>query len=208
MSDPSPPTRADESKRFVGALLAAGRSRRMGRPKQLLPWPPGSIGGATVASASYDLLASRCDAMLVVLGHEAGAVRAALGSRDAAFIETDPEAPMFESIRAALRWSMVHQPGRSLMLHPADHPAVRIDTVSKLLDAFREHRESMAVMPEYGGRGGHPALMPARLLPEIAAWSGEGGLRRFWIDHPEICVRIRIDDEAVVRDLDEPGDYK
>ena len=58
-------------------LLAAGESKRMGRPKLLLKW-----GESTVIEKCVDtLLASKIDELIVVLGYRAGEIRRKLGSR-------------------------------------------------------------------------------------------------------------------------------
>ena len=44
--------------------------------------------------------------------------------------------------------------------------------------------------------------------PVTTAYEGPGGLRQFWIDHADRCVRRKVDDPGVVFDLDTPGDYE
>ena len=72
---------------LIGVLLAAGRSTRMGRPKQLLPWPPNAEDDRAAGGRGV-----RCDRsgvlrrMVVVVGHEADAVIAALGERSFASV--------------------------------------------------------------------------------------------------------------------------
>ena len=55
----------------IGVLLAAGQSKRMGRPKQLLPWPPKGENPKPLVAAAFDAIARVCDEMVVVVGHEA-----------------------------------------------------------------------------------------------------------------------------------------
>lgn len=65
----------------IGVLLAAGQSKRMGRPKQLLPWPPKGENSKPLVAASFDAIARVCDEMYVVVGHQSDAVIAALSDR-------------------------------------------------------------------------------------------------------------------------------
>ena len=60
----------------VGIVLAAGMSTRMGRPKQLLP-----LGGRSALAWIVDLLAARLDQVVVVLGHRAEEIAAAVADR-------------------------------------------------------------------------------------------------------------------------------
>src|SRR3954462_11316623 len=88
-----------QTTRRIGVILAAGRGGRMGGKKQLTPWPGGD-GGKPLVAASYDAIRSICDDMVVVLGHIADSVAQALGDRPFHRSESDPDGPMFESIRA------------------------------------------------------------------------------------------------------------
>jgi CTP:molybdopterin cytidylyltransferase MocA len=195
-----------ERPQLIGILLAAGRGRRMGGSKQLLLWPADK-GDKPLVAAAFDAVAGVCDHMIVVLGHEADAVAAALGDRMFHPAESDADAEMFESIRIGLRAAQQIDPAADALLHPADHPEVAPATLSRLIDAL--NRESdRAVMPEHDGRGGHPVLIPSGLTENLLHCSGEGGLRQYWIDHPEQCARLVVDDASVVRDLDTPEDLE
>lgn len=182
----------------VGILLAAGRSTRMGRPKQLLPWPPPDGPDAMVAAA-FDAIAWACADMVVVVASPDNEVVAALGDRRFHAVVPDGEA-MLDSASAGLR---AVGPGADAMLQLADHPEVARSSVQTLLD----NRAGIAVMPEYAGHGGHPVLIPAALFADILDNAGPGGLRAYWREHPDCCRRLRVDDPGVVRDLDGPADY-
>ncbi len=203
----------------IGILLAAGRGRRMGRTKQLLDWPVAE--GSTAQSpkplvaAAFDAVAHRCDAMVVVLGHEAEAVGEALGDRDYMRAISDPDEEMFHSVRAGLEAAQRMDPGASVLLQPGDHPEVHCATLEALIQAFdalnqtsQGEQPAYAVMPEFQGRGGHPVLIPALLVASILRYNGEGGLRQFWVDRPQLCWRVPVDDLSVVLDLDRPADYR
>jgi CTP:molybdopterin cytidylyltransferase MocA len=63
-------------------------------------------------------------------------------------------------------------------------------------------------MPEVGGHGGHPAVIPFELVAAIVSQSTPGGLREFWRANPELCKRIPVEDPGCIRDLDTPVDYQ
>src|SRR4051794_5211915 len=93
---------AGTNSRRIGVILAAGRGQRMGGTKQLVIWR-GPDGPKPLVAAAYDAIRPICHEMVLVVGHEADAVAAALGQREFYRVEADPNFPMFESIRAAMR---------------------------------------------------------------------------------------------------------
>ena len=108
---------------------------------------------------------------------------------------------MFESIRIGLQTAHDLDPNASVLLHPADHPEVERTTLRSILDAQHENN-NRAVIPEHRGQGGHPVLIPSVIVKHILTAECPDGLRQFWIDHPEICERIEVDDERAIRDVD------
>jgi molybdenum cofactor cytidylyltransferase len=223
--------------KLIGVLLAAGRSTRMGRPKQLLPWPPArTVGGPSEAdyvfkssaplasetpatgeskplvAAAFDAISSCCDEMIVVVGHEAVKVIAALADRkfEAVFAHHGElyftTAPMIYSIKMGLFRARRIEETADVLLQPADHPEVRRATIEQIINQAAAD-VGRAVMPQYLGKGGHPVLIPSNLVGKIIEPDGPSDLRQFWLDRPELCVRLLVDDPSVVYDVDTPLDY-
>lgn len=188
----------------IGVILAAGRGRRMGRTKQLATWATPS-GTKPLAAAAYDAIRPICDEMIVVLGHEADAVADALGQRPFHRVPGDADLPMFESVRAGLKRARAIDSNATVVLQPGDHPEVSLKTLEMLAEAsVRE--PTRAAIPQYGGRGGHPVFIPSNIVELLLEVNCPTGLGDFWITHPELCVRVPIDDAGVLRDIDTQND--
>jgi CTP:molybdopterin cytidylyltransferase MocA len=190
--------------RRIGVILAAGRGGRMGGTKQLVTW--GSADGPKpLVAAAYDVIRPVCDEMIVVLGHEAEAVAAALEDRPFRRALSDPDAPMFESIRSGLCAARALDAGATAVLQPGDQPEVERATLEALVDWSRK-RPGECVIPQVGGRGGHPVFIPPLVAAVLIDAECPQGLGEYWISHPDLCFRVHVDDGTVLRDIDTPED--
>jgi CTP:molybdopterin cytidylyltransferase MocA len=88
-----------------------------------------------------------------------------------------------------------------LMLQLGDHPSLNPTTLHQIIATATEHPDK-AIMPTYQANGGHPVLIPASIAEQILATSCPDGLRGFWSEHPELCVRFEVGDPGVIRDID------
>jgi CTP:molybdopterin cytidylyltransferase MocA len=143
--------------------------------------------------------------MVVVLGHEAETVAAALGDRAFHRVMSDPDQPMFESIRVALRAARGIDAAGTVVLQPGDQPEVAGATLDALV-ARSLKRPRQAVVPQVGERGGHPVLIPASVAAILVDADCPQGLGEYWLRHPELCDRVTVNDSAAVRDVDTPDD--
>jgi molybdenum cofactor cytidylyltransferase len=176
----------------------------MGKTKQLVPWPT-TAGPKPLIAVAYDAIRPICNEMIVVLGHEADAVAAALGDRLFHRTFADPDVPMFDSILAGLRAARSIDADATLVLQPGDHPEVAASTLTLLMDCSLQ-RSVVAIIPEYEGRGGHPVLIPPSIAARLSHSECPRGLGQFWLDHPELCHRVPVNDCSVLRDVDTPSD--
>jgi molybdenum cofactor cytidylyltransferase len=143
--------------------------------------------------------------MIVVLGHDADKVAAALGARSFKHALSSADAPMSESICVGLRAAAAIDPNATVVLQPGDHPEVA-DATLRMLVSCSQKRPGQAVIPQHNGRGGHPVLIPSVVAHAIRAESCPEGLKQFWTRHPELCWRLPVNDSSVIRDVDTPED--
>jgi molybdenum cofactor cytidylyltransferase len=192
----------------VAIVPAAGRSRRMGRPKLLLPF-----GEQTVLGATLEALARGGVGTIVLVGapgdDDLGRWAASHGARLA--INPRPDDGMLTSVWAGLEAlggaAALLARGEELLVCPGDLPRLRADTVAALL---REAREAGAwlLVPRCGKERGHPLVVRGELLLEIPALDPAVGLRQLRQRHPERTLEVEVADPGVVLDVDTPDDYE
>jgi CTP:molybdopterin cytidylyltransferase MocA len=176
----------------------------MGGTKQLAIWATAD-GPKPLIAAAYDAIQPICDEIIVVLGHEADAVAAALADRPFYRVESDPDAPMFESIRAGLLAAQSIDAAATVVLHPGDHPEVSPSTLRTLTD-WSLQRPVQAIIPQIGDRGGHPALIPPQIALLLLDADCPSGLGEFWLAHLDLCFRLPLSDPSALHDINTPAD--
>jgi molybdenum cofactor cytidylyltransferase len=181
---------------------AAGKSRRMGAQKLLLPF-----GGSTVIAHIVDqLLASEVDAVYVVVGEDGAAIAEALGGRSVHLVTNpDPEAEMLTSIRCGLR--ALPEACRAVIVALGDQPSLTSELVNQVIRAYRSSGKGL-VVPVHEGQRGHPLLLSMRYREEVLGAYDGVGLRGLLADHPEDVLEAPVPSPEVVSDMDCLEDYR
>jgi len=188
-------------------VLAAGGSRRMGRPKMLLPLS----GGTVLATVVSRFLATPADRIVVVLGHEAAEVRARAGLPDDARLMILDNPDWNEGLSSSLKRGLLACPeADALVVALGDQPAVDADVVRRLVEAWRGGaRLAVPVRGEPGdpaaSRAGHPVLFDRSLRDELLALTGDVGAREVLRRHWEEAAQIEAPSPT---DLDTEEDYR
>jgi molybdenum cofactor cytidylyltransferase len=156
--------------RVCGLVLGAGGSKRLGRPKQLLPFGEGTLLGHVVGVAR----ACAFDQLVVAIGGAADEVRARL---DLSGTDVDVNDAYGEgcssSIAAALR--VVEERCDVLVLMLGDQPGVTSETVAALLAGRGD--APLAVCRYDDGRG-HPIAFGRSVFGALAELHGDKGVWR------------------------------
>jgi molybdenum cofactor cytidylyltransferase len=184
-------------------ILAAGRSRRMGAQKVLLPF----AGRTVIGHIAGEILRSAVDEVIVVVaGPDAPRLAEALAGRRVTLVASaDPEGEMLSSVRCGLR--ALPPECEAVLVALGDQPSITAGLVGRMLDAFRASGRGI-VVPVCGGRPGHPILFSARYRDEVLTrYDGVGlcGLRQA---HPEDVFELNVTDPSVLVDMDHPEDYR
>jgi CTP:molybdopterin cytidylyltransferase MocA len=182
-------------------LLAAGRSRRMGAFKPMLPF-----GDRTVIECCLNnLRAAGIEDIVVVIGHRAEDIRRQLQTLNLTFaINPDPDSEMSASIACGV--AAVSPSAEGLIVALVDHPAVPAEIIEVLIDEWR--RGARLVQPEHEGRGGHPVLVDLAYRDELLALDPESGLRALFNARRAEVRRVPVSSPFVARDMDTWEDYQ
>lgn len=147
---------------FAGVILAAGSSTRMGagKDKALLPWQ-----GGTFLSSAIRLLQPVTDLVIVIAGENEENL-APIVNGEAAFLVRNPfpERGQFSSLQRGLE-EVLNRGRDAALVTLVDRPAPNPQTVELLKDEFLRSDDSIwAVVPESGGRHGHPIVIGREMI--------------------------------------------
>jgi molybdenum cofactor cytidylyltransferase len=154
-------------------VLAAGASRRLGRPKQEIV-----IAGETLLQRA--VRTARCAALapVVVVTRSGTQYDGALAADDALIITTNHEADegLASSIRCGIALASERRIAGAVIL-ACDQPSLRVDHLRALAE-----NESRLTGSAYAGSIGVPAYFPAAYFPMLLQLSGDSGARKLLVD--------------------------
>ena len=183
-------------------ILAAGRSRRMGQPKMLLPWENSTVLGKVIET----LKQAGVEDILVVTGgarDEVEKVAASYGAR-VTHNKDYTSGGMLESIQVGIRGQKTQSEAALICL--GDQPQVEEGSVRKVCTAFRQNA-SRIVVPSYQMRRGHPWLVANELWDEVLQMRAPESMRDFLNKHKNYIFYVEYDSPSILQDLDTPTDY-
>jgi molybdenum cofactor cytidylyltransferase len=194
-----------QAPRVAVLLLAAGRSTRMGGPNKLLQE---AKGAPLVMHAVKAALASQAVEVVVVLGHMAGEVKAAVeqaaGKTAKLRFVTNPDFAdgLSTSVRTGI--AALGKDIDAAIVQLGDMPGVNSALLDRLMAAFSPVEGRSICVPTAGGKRGNPVLWDRRFFPEIAQVSGDTGARHLIGEHADLVCEVEMTGEAAITDIDTP----
>ena len=192
-----------EQKPGISAVvLAAGMSRRMGTPKQLL-----RIGGETILERTLkNVRASTVAEIVLVLGCAAESVEKEISTERVKIVHNqDYQQGMGTSLRAGL--AAMDAGASAALVVLADQPFVRPDTLNRLIACHQESKPQI-IIPMYRGFRGNPVLLDRSVFPELQGLSGDVGCRAIFGSHTENICKFTVDDVGILLDIDSLEEFQ
>jgi molybdenum cofactor cytidylyltransferase len=199
---PRPPEQPAARAKTAVMILAAGGSRRLGRPKQLLPYGGGVLLDAVLATARAVGFAQA----VLVLGAAAAEVQATVDTSGFDIVlNADFGDGCSSSIAAGM--AALHPDTDAVVLLLGDQPGVRASTVRALPAALFGAAGAGITVCRYDDGAGHPIVFARRLFPELAALHGDKAVWKLLEQRAEDVVALGVPG-PVPPDVDTDEDYR
>jgi molybdenum cofactor cytidylyltransferase len=191
------------SRVVVGAvLLAAGSGSRFGgRPKSLL-----ELGGVPLIRRQLIALSGAgVDEVVVVLGHHADAIEAAVRDFPVTLARNpSPDDGQASSVRIGLQALAGKLDAVIVVL--ADQPMINAQDITALIGAFKKRGDASMVVPRVAGEPGNPVIFEAELREQWLAGDVDAACRRWRDANPERVLWFDTDNQRYRVDIDTPED--
>lgn len=183
-------------------ILAAGQSKRMGKPKMILPWGKTTVLGKVIET----LHQAGIDDILVITGGakvEVENIAATYQSRTM-HNENFENEEMLTSIQLGIRAQKTQSEATLICL--GDQPQVEERCVRSVCEAFHQTKSNI-VVPSYQMRRGHPWLIGKSLWDEILQMHTPESMRDLLNKYKNNIHYIEYETASILQDLDTPEDY-
>ncbi len=183
-------------------ILAAGQSKRMGKPKPLL-----RFGDKTFLEQIISVLKlSDVDRITVVLGAEAETIKNSVDlSETRVVVNKDYLKGQLSSLITAIEDTP--EETEAVLLCLADAPFVSKEVVNKIVSKFRETNNPI-IVPVFNGKRGHPTLFSKSLFNELLNAPQDQGARYVLYSNEEKVLEVEISESGFLISIDTPDEYK
>jgi molybdenum cofactor cytidylyltransferase len=186
---------------MVGIVLGAGASKRLGRPKQTLPFRDTTLLGHVLRETEASSLAR----VILVVGGAADEALVAIEPRRAEVVRNDSYGTgCASSLLAGL--DAAGDEAEAVMLVLGDMPGVGPALIDEVAGAWEERRPWAAVT-SYRGELGHPFVFARAAFPDLRGLHGDKAVWKLIERHPDRVERIGVD-RPLPRDVDTWEDYE
>ena len=184
-------------------LIAAGASKRMGSPKQLLKW-----GSKTLIKHQIDILQQVNLNVSVVLGANAELIEETIKDLNVGvFFNEDWQNGMGSSIACGAKELVLHKESfEGILIALVDQPLISSEHFLKMIKNFESGKHQIIVSQTDSGITGPPVLFDVAYLDELKTLQGDEGAKPIIKKHSEKVILIPSED--CLEDIDTPEAYQ
>jgi molybdenum cofactor cytidylyltransferase len=183
-------------------ILAAGESKRMGKPKSLLRFEDKTFLEQIISVLQRSLV----DKVTIVLGAKAETIQRSIDlSGMDMVINKDYRKGQLSSLIAGLE--KIPPETEAILVCLVDNPFITTTIVDRIIGTFRQTKGAI-VVPAFNNKRGHPALFAKSLFKEIVNAPAEEGARSVVYSNEDKLVEVETSERAVLVHIDTPEDYR
>jgi len=184
-------------------LLAAGRSKRMGRNNKLLL---DVHGIPLVRKSAITILNSNVASLTVVTGFDEDKIVDALSGLNVNFVKNvNFREGLSSSLKAGLA-NITPSPS-AVIICLADMPKIQPKHINRIIENFDPLRGWEICIPTNNGKRGNPVLIGNRFFPHIFETSGDFGAKQVMKHHTDKIVEVEIGTSDIHFDIDTQDEY-
>ena len=184
-------------------IMAAGQSKRMGKPKINLPWMDTTILGRIV----WVLDQAGIDDIVCVIGKVNPNPLPKVESSKIKIVRNpqSEKSEMLSSLKIGLRHLNPASDGVFVVL--GDQPQIEVELVENIIDKFHE-TVSILIVPSYKMRRGHPWFIRNDFVNKVLELDEKTKtLRDFLEEYSSLIYYLPVNNETILKDIDTPSDY-
>lgn len=192
-----------ENDKIAAVVLAAGQSKRMGKPKLLLPWGDKTV----IQQIITETHAAGVLEIFVVTGGFREQIEENLNGYLVKFVN-NPDylvGDMLESLHVGLR--AIPNGIDACLVMLGDQPKIQHEIVQRIIEVYKDFNRPI-IIPSYKMKRGHPWLVDRSLWATILKYKHPKSLRNFLTDFSSSIHYVDVDTDSVLSDLDTPEDYE
>lgn len=190
--------------RISGILLAAGESKRMGKPKLLLNLEKTNIINTTIDN----LLKSEIYELIIVLGHEAQKIENSVSTQDKR-IKFVTNKNYREGMSTSIKRGVLttSKESEAFLIALGDQPLISPKLINRLIEKYQSSKLGIVTVMHQSLRG-HPVLISKKYVKEILSLNGDIGARDLLKQHLDDTGSINIESSEEFFDIDKTQDYE
>jgi len=185
------------------AIMAAGRSRRMGAEnKLLLPYGNGTVLEHVIQTAKNTREAvSGIEDIFVVTGHDAAEISALAVQHQ---IRPVHNADYASGMSSSVKYAVQNVPTESdaVLILLGDMPAITKETLCHIMAAFDVNAGRTLIMPVHDGKQGNPVLWGRAFFKSFDKLHGDKGAKALLSEYYEDIHEVDITTDDILLDID------